>query len=231
MKQQEIEQWIQAIQNGNEEKRDEVIRYYESYIMNVVGKICRQYKTWNDDEASLGLIAFNRAIDTYQPEHGRTFLNYVYLLIYRELVDYFRKENRYQEIIDQQEHVISSQAYQQQEKKFELADEIVALQDELAPFSIQFHELESASPKHQRTRKKIFYMASCFYKEKELVDQLYQRKWFPMKSFIDKTGFRRKTIEKYRKYLIAVLIIWMHPEWRYLQSFVQKEGGVGDERS
>ncbi|MCT8137758.1 hypothetical protein H1D32_08295 [Anaerobacillus sp. CMMVII] len=38
------------------------------------------------------MIALNKAIDTYDAIKGRTFLNYVYLLIKRDLIDFFRKE-------------------------------------------------------------------------------------------------------------------------------------------
>lgn len=92
MKQEDIEHSINQIQNGNEVLREQLIHYYQPYILSVVGKVSKKYITWNDDEASIGLIAFNRAIDTYNPEKGRAFLNYVYLIIQRELIDFSEKK-------------------------------------------------------------------------------------------------------------------------------------------
>ncbi len=44
-----------------------------------------------------------------------------------------------------------------------------------------------------------------------------------MKDFISRTNYRIKAVEKYRKYLIAVIIILLHPEWENLQAYVGGE--------
>ena len=61
--------------NGDDFARERLIRHYQPYIINVVGHICRKYITWSDEEASIGLLAFNRAIDTYDVQSRKTFLS------------------------------------------------------------------------------------------------------------------------------------------------------------
>ncbi|MGP4040716.1 RNA polymerase sigma-I factor [Gracilibacillus sp. D59] len=227
MKQEDIEHSITEIQKGNELVREQLIQYYQPYILSVVGKVCKKFTTWNDDEASIGLIAFNRAIDTYDPGKGRTFLNYVYLIIHRELIDFFRKENQYQDLIKNGEKLLetnhvqeSVKQYQQEERISNIAEEIIDLNDQLSCFYIRFEELESYSPKQKRTRKKVLQIAEDFIQRETLVEQLFRRKQFPVKDFVTLTKYRVKTIEKYRKYIIAIIIILLHPEWKNLQSFI-----------
>ncbi|WP_163539822.1 sigma factor [Gracilibacillus sp. YIM 98692] len=236
MNEEQLSDSIAKIKQGDERERNYMIQYYQPYILSVVGKVCREYKTWNDDEASIGLIAFNKALDTFEESQGRTFLNYAYLLIHRELVDYFRKENRYKKYVTNKEKAVdttydkkSIDQFQEEVRQSQMAEEILALNQELSSFYIKFEELESYSPKHKRTRKKVLQMAKEFITERELVEQLFYRKKFPMKDFAEISGYRLKTVEKHRKYLITIIIILVHPDWPNLQSFVSgKVGSVGD---
>jgi RNA polymerase sigma factor len=230
MKQEDIEHIINEIQKGNELRREQLIQYYQPYILSVVGKVCNKFKTWNDDEASIALIAFNRAIDTYDPQKGRTFLNYVYLIIHRELVDFFRKENHYQNLMKKGDKLLeanrvkeSVKQYHQDQRISNIAAEIVDLDDQLSQFYIRFEELEAHSPKQKRTRKKVLNIAEEFIQRDTLVEQLFKRKQFPMKEFLEVANYRVKTIEKYRKYIIAIIIIFLHPEWKNLQTFLRNK--------
>ncbi|QGH34066.1 RNA polymerase sigma-I factor [Gracilibacillus salitolerans] len=227
MKQEDIEHSIREIQKGNEFLREKLIQYYQPYILSVVGKVCKKFKTWNDDEASISLIAFNRAIDTYDPQKGRTFLNYVYLIIHRELIDFFRKENHYQDLMKKGDKLLEAnhvkeavEHYHQEQRISNMAAEIIDLNDQLSQFYIRFEELETFSPKQKRTRKKVLDIAEDFIQKETLVEQLYRRKQFPVKDFLKLANYRVKTIEKYRKYIIAIIIILLHPEWNNLQAFV-----------
>ncbi|MFZ3579838.1 RNA polymerase sigma-I factor [Virgibacillus sp. DJP39] len=217
------------IKKGNDIERERLIRHYKPYIINVVGHICKRYVTWSSDESSIGLIAFNRAIDTFEYDKGRTFLNYVYLLIQRDLIDYFRKEKRHLYPIsddnqlehDRSEMKASLESYQQSTSTSALVEEILELDEKLGKFNISFEELESQSPKHRKTRINVMEIASEFIKHRDLVDGLVEKNVFPVASFTKRTGHRQKSIERHRKYLITIIMIQLHPEWRQLSTFVQ----------
>ncbi len=138
MKEVDIEHAINEIQEGNESRREQLIQYYKPYIVSVVGNICKTFKTWNDDETSIALIAFNRALDTYDSQKGRTFLNYVYLIINRELIDYFRKESHYQGQLKSGDKLLeanyvkeSVEQYHQEQTISNIAEEIIDLNVQL----------------------------------------------------------------------------------------------------
>ncbi|MPW24900.1 RNA polymerase sigma-I factor [Alkalibaculum sp. M08DMB] len=228
-----LKEILLEIKNGNELERERLIRHYKPYILNVVGHICKRHLTWSNDETSIGLIAFNRAINTFEFDKGRTFVNYVYLLIQRDIIDYFRKEKRHLHLVsdnnlfdhDKAELKASLELYQQSTNTSELLEEILELDEKLSKFNISFEQLERHSPKHRKTRIKVMEMAFEFIQHSDLVDELVGKKVFPVSSFTKRTGARPKSIERHRKYLITIIIIQLHPEWRRLSAFVQAGPG------
>lgn len=223
----------------NEWIRERMIRRYKPYILNTVGHICKKFVTWSDEETSIGLISFNRAIDTYDANGGRTFRNYVYLLIKRDLIDYFRSEKNEKHLsfeypVDEQSDNLydakrSIETFERTLQMDNLVEEILELNVQLSPFRISFEELEAYCPKHQDTRAMLMKMASDFTKDNECVSELLEKKKFPMTTFTKKTSYRSKTIERHRKYLITLIILHLHPEWVQLSQYIKEPPG-GEER-
>ena len=83
-------------QAGNDLMRDTLLKNYTPFILNVASSACNRYlKMGEDDEASIGLLAFNEAIDKYSPDKGAKFLTFAEVVIKRRLTDFFRKESRF----------------------------------------------------------------------------------------------------------------------------------------
>lgn len=227
--------------NGNELAREQLILRYKPYIINTVGHLCKRYVTWNEEESSIGLIAFNRAIDTFDPQGGRTFINYVYLLIQRDLIDFFRKEKRNQHLslehaLDEKEFTLnhhevdkSLESYNRNIQSTELVEEILELDQTLNQFDISFEELEHYSPQHRDTRQLLLTMARKFVEDKECVATLKNKKRLPISLFTGKTGYKAKTIERHRKYLITLIILKLNPQWVQLSEFIQEGMRFGKE--
>ncbi len=233
------EQITQA-KNGSELAKLDLINRYKPYILNVAGHICKRYITWSDEESSIGLLAFNKALDTYMPGNGKTFLNYAFLLIQRDLFNYLKQHKRALSSIslnstsEEDQSAISSMEYKQSMKVYQekadihsLADEILELNACLNEFHIHFKDLQDSSPKHSDSREQLNEMARKFIQYKDLTEELCKKKRFPATTFIERTGYRLKTIEKYRKYLITIVYIHLHPEWTHLASFIKVERRIG----
>ena len=71
--------------------REDLIREYEHTILRTACAACRRYITKSDDEWSIALCAFSRAVDVYSEEKG-DFLPFAQMLIKRELIDWYRKQ-------------------------------------------------------------------------------------------------------------------------------------------
>lgn len=228
-----IETLISQAQQGNDLSREQVIRHYKPFIINSVGHICKRYISWSDEEASLSLIAFNRAIDTYSPHSGKKFISYSYLLIKRELIDYFRREQRRESHLSidyrmeeemEYSHIEQKEslnAYQTTLHSTELVEEILELDEQLSKFGIAFEELEHYSPKHKDTRDSLIEMAFEFSQDEVLIQEFLRNKKIPITSFCKKTNYHPKKIEKFRKYIVALIILLLHPEWVHLTGYLQ----------
>ncbi len=223
-----------SAQKGDQFVKEKLIRHYKPYVLNTVGHICKKYVSWSEEEASIGLLALNKAIDTYDSTKGRTFLNYVYLLVQRDLIDFFRKEKNERHVslnanlIDDDlvqtsyevEH--SLQNYEKEKQKSDLVEEILELSEELQKYQINFEELEKYSPKHKDTRESLFELVERFVADEECVNQFIQKRQFPTTMFVKKTGYKVKTIERHRKYIITLALLKLHPHWIMLGQYIQR---------
>ncbi|RSK54158.1 sigma-70 family RNA polymerase sigma factor [Bacillus canaveralius] len=218
---------ISAAVNGNEIDRETIIRHYRPYIINMAGHITGRYINWSEEEASVSLLAFNRAIDTYNSQRGRSFLNYAYLLIKRDLIDFFRKEQKADRLNQDEEceEKQSLKSYQQTLQEKELIEEILEFKKSLNEFDILFEELEHYAPKHKDSRDKMILMAHQFVGFPELVEDFLKKKRLPATLFSKKTGYSIKTVERHRKYLITLIILRLHPEWRQLTQYISIPAG------
>ena len=70
----EISAVIQEIQQGNEHLREEFLTSRKEFIRRYASFVCNTQQDWHyDDELSIALIAFNKAVDTFNPTAGKSF--------------------------------------------------------------------------------------------------------------------------------------------------------------
>ena len=67
-----IEDIVCNIQN-NEEDKEAFIVQYQPFIRKSISSVCRRYITEQDDEYSIGLFAFNEAIEQYSYKRENLF--------------------------------------------------------------------------------------------------------------------------------------------------------------
>lgn len=228
-----FEQSLQKAKNGNELERQKIIDLNKPYIINAVAHICKRFISWSDEESSIGLLAFNRAIDTYETSKGRSFLSYAYFLINRDLINYFRKNqhsgrNLSLDYVLEEESMLtdeeinkSIEIYNKNIESGELVEEILELDVILNGYGIKFEELDDSSPKHRDTREQLLKMVGEFIHYTGLVDEFLKKKRLPVTAFARQAGYPVKTIEKHRKYMITMIIIRLHPEWVHLSSYIK----------
>jgi RNA polymerase sigma factor len=235
MKPIELQTYLSRIKAGDEIARERVIHHYKPYIINVAGHVSKKFVSWSDEEASIALIAFNKAIDTFDETAGRQFLNYVYLLINRDLVDFFRREkkethlslyvtNSEEDVSTEQENEKSLEQYEKQVQTTELVEEIMELDAALQQYQIAFEELEHYSPKHSDTRMSLFNLATLIAGDRECIDTLQIKKKLPISTIVKKFGFKKKTLERHRKYIITLILLTLNPQWEQLSHYIEKEG-------
>lgn len=231
-KKQTLEEKVIAIRNGDLHLQDDLIDQYKPFIAKAVSQVCKRYISETDDEFSIGLIAFNEAIEKYSTEKGSSLLAFAELIIKRRVIDYIRKETRQQTVkldvnLDDEDSMQSKyevdasvddfQRHLEQEQR---KDEIFHYQTVLKQFDLSFNDLVENSPKHADARENAMKVAYLVTQNPDFKKTLFEKKRLPIKDLEKITDVSRKTIERNRKYIIAVCII-MASDYLYLKEFVK----------
>jgi len=224
---------ITDIQKGDTATREKFLEEYQPFVAKVANSLCKRYLEWGrDDELSISLIAFNSAIDTFNPEKGVPFLPFAQIVIRNRLKDYFKKEVRSQHeslwLESEQDDIFSPaeikaawEDYRSRTIEDERQAEIEHFEEVLAAYEIGFEDLVEVSPKHRDTRETLIKVARELVANRELFKSLLVKKQLPLKELAMATGVNRKTLERGRKFIIALAVILNQPEeFTYLRSYI-----------
>lgn len=233
----ELNNLLRLAKDGDALSRDYLIETNKGFIRRISSYICKRNLDWsNDDELSIALIAFNESIDSYNPRKGLQFLSYSRMLINSRLIDYFRKNTNNAVALsaiedDELFAVENREAYDRysiSNTTEERALEISMFNKELSQYGLSMCDLTENSPKHRDTRKILFNTALKCSSRKEIVYSLKKNRMLPLKEIEVLAGVKRKFLEQWRKYIIALLIITSSDEYAYLKEYIEfdKEEGV-----
>lgn len=231
----DLNQLLMKARDGNEEARNQLLREYIPFVAKSASQATGRYiRRGQDDEFSIALAAFNEAIERFDLERGTSFLSFADTVIKRRLIDYFRsKQAKHRdvpfsdfEVQDEEENVINYVEVQKSVEEHQRSIESEARRDEilkfaqlLMEFDISMEELVDLSPKHQDARENAMEVAKVIASQQEFCDYLMTKKSLPLKSLMKHVRVSRKTIERQRKYIIAVSIILIG-EFDMLQDYI-----------
>lgn len=221
----------------NETEISSFVEEYKPFIASCVEKATGRYVRYGtDDELSIGLMAFVEAIKAYDLNKGN-FLSFSQNIIKRRLIDYYRKEKKNSKVISLNEYMNddenttdftesrSVERFTEEELTQYRRLEIKQLKDELDEWGISFLDLADTSPKHKKTRKAYSQITSFLLSQPEMVVSIKKSKCLPIVEIEKVTKIPRKTIERARKYIVAVIIV-ASGDYQYIKSYVDTWGNV-----
>jgi RNA polymerase sigma factor len=233
-KKRTLEETVLLVQQGDLELLNQLIDSYKPFIAKTVSSVCRRYIYESDDEFSIGLIAFNEAIEKYSPDRGNSLLSFSEVIIKRRVIDYIRKQTKNQHIsID-----ITNPLYEEESPGTQIVnelslddfhkkndeqlrkEEILHFQGLLTSFGLSFSDLVENSPKHADARKSAIQTAKLLMANPELKDLLLEKKRLPIKQLETMVNVSRKTIERNRKYIIAIALI-LSSDYVYMKDYIK----------
>ena len=224
----------------NERAREELIQSQEQTILRTAAAVSRHYVGKSDDEWSVALCAFSRAIDLYDGTKG-DFLPFAQMLIRRELVDAWRRDARQLSELSVAPEVFEGTAENEDDDRSvylavvresmaaaerSLHDEIVAANAMLEEYGFRFFDLTACSPQQEKTRRECAAAIRGLLKDPPLlVSLLRENHKLPMTELYRLSGVSRKTLDRYRKYIIMAALILSddYPQLAGYLTFV-KEG-------
>lgn len=213
-------------------QREKFIQDYIPFILSCAQKVTGRYiDISNDEEYSIALEAFSEAIEHYNMDKG-SFLSFSGQVIRSRLVDYYRKTKKYKQVevfddmteengpIISLDEKASTEKYIQEVQNNDLVLEIKMLSEELQKWDISFNDLSDLCPKHKKTRQMCIQIGEYIQKERDVYQKMMSGKQLPAKMIEEHFKVPIKKFERFRKYIIAVVII-KSGEFEQISSYIK----------
>ena len=218
----------------DDRRREDLIVSQEKAILRTASLTCRRYITVQDDEWSVALSAFNKAIDSYDESRG-DFLPYAKMLIRRSLVDYFRSRKESAHEIPVAPYVMEGNAEPGEDTEGVFAavaaasdtvpasclrDEILAVNEAMRGYGFRFFDLTECSPRQEKTKRDCAAAVRGMLSSPELMQELEKTRKLPVKALSASSGVPRKTLDRYRRYLIMAVTV-LSGDYPYLREYLK----------
>ena len=220
-----IEAAVALAQAGDQAVREDLLRRYTPFVLRVTSRACGRYVRLSaDDEAAVALAAFNEAINGFDSQRGAGFLAFAETVVRRRLVDYFRRQDR-----RRREVPLSSLATTEDqtagtalervadpaaERALDAVDrrqDIERFRKLLASYGIDFMELARTCPTHENARARAWEVARQVAADAEMLNYLRRRRALPLRALAAQAPASRKTLERQRRYIIALVLMLTEP--------------------
>ena len=201
---------------------DTLIRQYMPFIKSETAKFLHRIpQEGQDDELSIALFAFHEAVTSYKEQKG-AFLPYASKLIHSRLIDYYRREKRHQQVVgldetrnDEDDELpiietigVSYDNVAEHSEKSAAKQEIEDFALTLARYDISITDVADNCPRQERTLEACRQVLTTARTHSRLIDMLTDTGKLPVKELADASGVERKTIERHRRYIVAMLLAY-----------------------
>lgn len=189
-----------------------LIKEFKPFIASIAQKKVGRYLEYGiDEELSVGLMAFNEAVDSFKEGRGR-FLSFARMVISMRLIDHFRKQIRVvgdntgddpeDDLWDRQ----SIELYQMENEEEDRKTEVIQYSALLSEWGISLSELVKASPRREDLKDQYQKVAKMIAGNRDLLEGLMAAKRLPIKEIEKEVSIHRKKLERGRIYIIAMVL-------------------------
>ena len=196
---------------------DDLIEQYLPFIRAEASRCTGHYCSPHDDETSIAMIAFYEAIQSYEAERGN-FLSYASLMIKNRLIDDHRRERRHVQVIRFGDDDDNAPAIEQIPDKSDFAEELMQREqaaseirefaEKLKDFDLTISDVADQCPQQDRTLRQCQDALEYAKRNPELIRKMVRTKKLPIKELAAGSAVSRKTLERHRRYVVALLLIY-----------------------
>lgn len=208
---------IQRIQDGDVLLRNKFINDYKPFILNCVYKLIgKKENLLQSDEYSIALIAFNEALDSYDAGKNTMFVSFSKEIIRRRIIDYLRSTKKNNMTLPFSYFSSSDSSFEEEfmldtatdySSNFDAKEEIKNLEQKMKGFNLSIQDLINSSPKHRDTRVLCLNVAKIVVENELLYRKFIEKKTLPYNELRQHVDLCRRTLEKNRKFIIAMVLI------------------------
>ena len=201
------------------EAADRLIGQYMGFIRSETVKFTHALpEDGHEDELSIAMLAFYEAVLGYEKARG-AFLPYAARAIRNRLVDHYRTEKRHGNAVSL--HASSADGEERSlldalpDTRDEIGDfearsasrqEIREFGAQLGRFGITFSDVADSCPRQERTLAVCRRVLDYARANPMLLARVEESGKLPMGELVQGAGADKKTLERHRKYLVAILL-------------------------
>ncbi len=200
---------------------DLLIEQYMPFIRSEAVKTGIYHPSDADDAMSIAMFAFYESIVSYRSAKG-AFLKLAALAIRNRLIDYRRKQRRHQNTLsldmpaeeNGDERTLADQLGDTRsdltvhQERWAAQQEISHFSLQLADFGLELSDVAQNCPKQERTLAACMQALAYAKENPALLSQLLQTKKLPIAQLSQGAQVEKKTLERHRKYMVAVLLAY-----------------------
>ncbi|HSJ37826.1 MAG TPA: RNA polymerase sigma-I factor [Planococcus sp. (in: firmicutes)] len=221
-------------QSGDAAAMDDLLLSYSPFMKKTAGQVCKRFIDEHDEEFSIALSAFHEAVNGFNEEKNASFLTFAHMVIRRRIIDFIRKESQRNEFVhdfhglSETEEIRSGidasasvKNYTEEQQAAARREEIAEYEKMLSGYGMTFQDLVKASPSHEDARVTAVQIAQLVAETEEYREFLQNKQKLPVKDIEQLVEVSRKTIERNRKYIIAVALLMMS-DLHYLKDYLKE---------
>lgn len=232
-----LNELVLKAKQGDEKVMNDLLIAYTPFMKKTASFICKRFIDEHDDEFSIAMSGFHEAVINFDPDDNSALTTFSHMIMKRRLIDHMRKEtirnkslysmnpadgetdfevNRL--LFDESSIASYSREQQAVERRIEIGEYSKLLKE----YGLSFYELVELSPKHVDSRKMAFQIAQIIADTPEFYEHLKTSKRLPMKEIEALVEVSRKTLERHRKYIIAVTLL-LNSRFVYIKDYIKGE--------
>lgn len=221
-------------QQGDTNALNDLLDSYAPFMKKAASQVCKRYIDDHDDEFSIALSAFHEAVKGYEKGKNASFLTFAHMIIRRRIIDFIRKESQRNEFSHAFHSVVEEgddngwiqdseaiKTFNIEQQTVMRREEIALYEELLCSYDLSFAALVKVSPEHEDSRKSCMQIAQLIAETDEYLQFLMEKKKLPIKEIEKMVNVSRKTIERNRKYIIAVALL-INSDLHYLKDYLKE---------
>ena len=204
---------------GDSLAADELVRRFLPFIRSEAAKAVRRGVSESDDELSIAMMAFHEAVLAYERLRG-AFLPFAAKAIRSRIIDFHRREQRHRghlslhEKNEEDDRELAETLDAGTDPISSLTDRTAARQEiahfalGLSEFGLSLTDIADNCPKQTRTLAACHRALEFAKGDPELLEQTVRSGKLPITALAAGAGVERKTLERHRKYMMALILAY-----------------------
>ncbi len=207
---------------NNPEAADELVRQYLPFIKTEAAKYGGYTQDSQEEAQSIAMLAFHESVLNYSRLKG-PFLSFAATNIRHRLIDHHRREKKHAEVISfhapiNSEHDDSRtlidhfdsghNPVETRHTRISAKEEIESFAHELGLFELTLSDIAENCPKQKRTLEACHLALSYARQNPMILSELTRNKKLPLTTLAHGSGVEKKTLERHRKYMVAILLAY-----------------------